>query len=189
MIEKLQLRRDMKTREAVFLTSDTAESETESHAIWDYVRESDEFKRAHKVLIYNDIRGEVPTSALIGSNDKEFIFPLVVGDNLELHGCRQDELVRGYQGILEPSASSPLVRPDEVDMALIPGIAFSQGRDGKIYRMGRGKGFYDRLLPLLDCPVWGVGFSFRLVDELPTDPWDMTLDRLVTGKKVIFADI
>jgi len=44
--------------------------------------------------------------------------------------------------------------------------------------MGRGKGYYDRMLAELNCPKWGVAFHCQMVKELPTDPWDVRLDRI-----------
>ena len=109
------------------------------------------------------------------------LIPLVTPSGLELREYRPDCLVSGYAGIPEPSAGAPLCRPDEVDFAFVPGVAFSRGQEGepgRIWRLGRGKACYDRLLPSLHCPVAGVAFPFRLVDRLPLDPWDRPLDLL-----------
>ena len=88
-----------------------------------------------------------------------------------------------YVARCEPSEAAPLVRPSEVGLAVVPGVAFSfqKGPDGveRFYRLGRGGGFYDRLLPMLDCPLVGVCYPFRFVDSLPLDEWDVPLDLVV----------
>ena len=89
-----------------------------------------------------------------------------------------DRLQPGYKGILEPTPDATPVSPGEIELALIPGVAFA-GERGAFSRLGRGKGFYDRLLPSLRCPKVGICYPFRLVDSLPTDPWDIPLDGLI----------
>ena len=70
------------------------------------------------------------------------------------------------------------VAADWPDVIVVPGLAFTA--DGR--RCGQGAGWYDRFLPgrRADCVTIGVGFSTQLVDDLPTDPHDVTLDLIVT---------
>lgn len=113
---------------------------------------------------------------------KRFVLPLVVGDRLVLKEYTGPEsLVPGYRGIFEPSADAITVSPEEIDFAVIPGVAF----DRKCRRMGRGKGFYDRLLPQVGCMKVGVGYDCQLLDGIPTDPWDVPLDAVVTPSEVV----
>ena len=166
---KQELRRLMKEAQADFLASGKAEAE--SAALWNAVENSDEFRTAATVLIYMDIPGEVPTADFIWKwrDQKEFLIPRVCGENLELCTWDPEKLVAGYRGILEPSDDAEKRAPETVQLALIPGVAFS--KDG--LRLGRGKGFYDRLLPKLHCICAGIGFSFRWLDEIPHDSWDV----------------
>lgn len=183
-LAKQDVRRMMKERERDFIEG--AGVAVESDAIWQTVESSPEFFSARKVLIYMDIPGEVPTGDFISkwSSCKDFVLPLVVGDSLELRRYDPAHLVVGYRGIMEPSADSEPVRPEEVDLALVPGVAFSSTvPDAEFplcvtlpcHRMGRGKGFYDRLLPGLKCRCFGIGFSFRWMSRIPLDPWDAPL--------------
>ncbi|MFI3269579.1 MAG: 5-formyltetrahydrofolate cyclo-ligase, partial [Rikenellaceae bacterium] len=82
----------------------------------------------------------------------------------------------GRFGILEPSGSTP-VAASQIDVMIVPGVAFT--RDGR--RLGRGRGYYDRYLarPDFRATTMGVGFSHQLLRELPTEPHDRTLDRIV----------
>ena len=100
-------------------------------------------------------------------------------DEVDLTLLRQDAEGSGKQVIMpQPSADAPAIAPEvlqKVDLAIIPGRAFTAQGD----RLGRGKGYYDRLLSSLHCPKWGVAFSCQIVKELPTDPWDVKLDKII----------
>lgn len=169
---KQEIRSEMKRRELAFTGAGL-----ETAAIWKRVEESAAFRSAQTVLIYMAIGGEVPTRDFIDrwKGTKRMVIPLVVGDSLSLYEYDSSRLTEGYMGIIEPSPDALPVDGSEIDLALVPGVAFCR-KDGKLWRMGRGKGFYDRLLPKLRCPAFGVFFSFRLVRDLPLDPWDVPLD-------------
>lgn len=138
------------------------------------------FEAADVILCYMDIPGEVRTSDVVRSwyeRGKKVVLPVVVGDVLELREYDPACMRPGYRGIMEPTDDAAPVDPSEVDLALVPGVAFTA--DGM--RLGRGKGYYDRLLPQLNCPVFGLCYRYRIVDSLPVDPWDVPLDTVVTA--------
>jgi 5-formyltetrahydrofolate cyclo-ligase len=92
---------------------------------------------------------------------------------VENPGCN---LVIGKFGIREPASHCALISPPTVDLILVPGVAFDlNGR-----RLGRGRGFYDRLLVSLRGVKCGVAFDQQVVSELPVEPHDVRLDCLVT---------
>ena len=64
---------------------------------------------------------------------------------------------------------------------VVPGVAFD--RKGK--RLGRGKGFYDRFLKSTNATKVGVGYEFQLIDEVPSEPHDISMDIIVTQKTTI----
>ena len=68
-----------------------------------------------------------------------------------------------------------------LELIIVPAVAL----DGKRNRLGRGKGFYDRLLSTTDCPTIGVACDFQLVDEVPVEPHDRPLDCVVTSDTVL----
>lgn len=168
---KKEIRVEMKRRESTFRDADI-----ETPVIWNRIEELPEFRDARTVLAYMAIPGEVPTRGFIDKwrGEKRIAIPLVVGDTLELYEYDPSHLVEGYKGILEPSADAKPVDPSEIDLVLVPGVAFCR-KDGRLWRLGRGKGFYDRLLGRLTCPSAGIFFSFRLLPDLPLDPWDLPL--------------
>lgn len=130
------------------------------------------------VLLYCSIPGEVETLAFIRkwAETKTIALPRVAGDNLEIREYRPDCLVAGYRGILEPSDEAPLLDASKIGFAVIPGVAF----DPEGHRLGRGKGYYDRLLPSLDCPKAGVAFDHQLVARVPVEDHDISMDMVIT---------
>jgi 5-formyltetrahydrofolate cyclo-ligase len=88
----------------------------------------------------------------------------------------EDDLAPGKFGIREPRAHCPPISPSTVELALVPGVAF----DLKGRRLGRGKGFYDRLLASVGGRKCGVAFDLQVVEEIPTEPHDVCLDYLLT---------
>jgi 5-formyltetrahydrofolate cyclo-ligase len=82
------------------------------------------------------------------------------------------------------SAAAPHpVDPSAVDVVIVPGLAFTPG--GR--RLGQGGGWYDRFLARIrgDCLTIGVGFDVQVVDALPIEPHDVTLDLVVTESGVV----
>ncbi len=89
----------------------------------------------------------------------------------------------GILGIPEPRDDCALVAAVEVDWALIPGLAF----DCRCYRVGRGGGHYDRLLPKMrpDASCWALGFDCQIAPELPIEPHDVPIDGIATPRRII----
>ncbi len=173
---KQEIRREMKLRQKEFAASGRGKSE--AALLWSKVESLQEFKDARTVLLYMAIEGEVPTEEFIRRwhTAKRIIIPKVVKEELYLYEYSPRRLAEGYRGIPEPSEDAVRADCSEVELAIVPGVAFT--RQGA--RLGRGKGFYDRLLPHLNCPKAGICFSYRILPDIPSDPWDITLDRVIS---------
>jgi 5-formyltetrahydrofolate cyclo-ligase len=98
-----------------------------------------------------------------------------------------EELEEGTYSILEPRAGLRDERDrevdiGEVDLAVVPGVAFD--REGG--RMGHGKGYYDRLLGRArpDTPLVGLAFECQLFAEIPMDENDVPMDKIITEREV-----
>ena len=89
---------------------------------------------------------------------------------------RERDLRPGLLGILEPSPDCPLVPLNQLDLTLVPGVVFST--DGG--RLGRGKGYYDRLLSLVPGMKCGVAFDQQVVEAVPMEPHDVRLNCILT---------
>lgn len=152
-----------------------------SVAIQHKVLELEEIKKARTILLYYSLPDEVSTELLLEKlsnrrgGTKKIILPVVEGDYLILKEYIPEEVLSGYQKILEPSGEE-CIDPKEIEFAVIPGMAF----DKKCNRMGRGKGFYDRLIPHLNCKKCGLGYNFQMVDEIPCEEFDKPLDIVIT---------
>ena len=106
-------------------------------------------------------------------------FPRVIDSFLTFHPIRQqNQLVTGSFGILEPSPDAPITPVEQLDLILCPGLGF--GRDHS--RLGRGRGYYDRLLASKrpDARTIGLAYDPQIVDHVPTEAHDIPLDYLLT---------
>ncbi len=93
-----------------------------------------------------------------------------------------DELVAGYAGILEPNHDScPLVAPQDIDLLIVPGLAF----DEEGYRMGFGGGYYDRFLEHFHQDEIALAAEFQIVPRVPCDSHDAQVKCILTEKRRI----
>lgn len=138
------------------------------------------FVEAGVVLLYHSLPDEVCTHAFIDrwAGEKEIILPTVIGDDLVLYRYDGPESLHpGSFGILEPTGDTPFTDYSRIALAVIPGMAFD--RLGN--RLGRGKGYYDRLLPRLPHAYkLGLCFPFQLLDEeIPHESFDQKVDEVL----------
>ena len=100
---------------------------------------------------------------------------------LEVRELAPGQLALGQWGIWEPTDEAPLLSDySRLDLVVVPGVAFSS--DGK--RLGRGKSFYDRFLPLVPRAAFvGVCYPCQVVEQIPADPWDIGMDIVCCGEK------
>lgn len=142
----------------------------------DKIREEDCY---NTILLYHSLPDEIDTHELIGilhSLGKTILLPTVVRDELELHQYIDETAlsVSSTFGIHE--SIGPLFTDySKIDLAVIPGIAFTSTGN----RLGRGKGYYDRLLPKLQCPLIGIAFPFQMVEWLPCEEHDIRVTEVI----------
>lgn len=162
------------------------EREAASMDICQQIIASIEWKEAKTVWLYAALADEVALMHLFEDarqHGKRIVLPVVDGNYLQIRVYDPQHFVtQGQYNIKEPTIHCPmLTNLSEIDLAIIPGRAFTL--DG--LRMGRGKGYYDRILHSIHCPKWGVAFACQIVDELPADPWDVPLDRIIASREDI----
>ncbi len=92
------------------------------------------------------------------------------------------DLEPGFRSILEPSAECRRIDPRAIDWALVPGVAF----DPQGYRLGRGGGYYDRLLPTFrpDAACWSLIFDVQWVAKVPREPHDQPLNGVMDFRSI-----
>lgn len=143
------------------------------------------FAAARTVMLYHSLPDEVDTRRLLAGlasspadfTGKTILLPRVTSEtDMELRlYTGPDDLSRGAFGIMEPCGAL-FTDYSRIDLAVIPGMAFD--RHG--HRLGRGRGYYDRFLPLLPRAYKiGVCFPFQLVDTVPTAPTDVIMDEVM----------
>lgn len=136
-----------------------------------------DFVKAKRVMLYSALPDEVQTQAFLEKwhLKKQIILPTVVGDDIIPVAYEKDtDFAVGDFNILEPQ-NEPY--KGDFDLIVVPGVAF----DHKGNRLGRGRGYYDRFLcQHLDVKRIGICFDFQLVGQIPTEPFDIRMDEVVS---------
>ena len=113
------------------------------------------------------------------SDAKRLAVPRVEGETMRF--CRYDPAAMrpGAFGIEEPGPEAETCDPAEIDLVLVPGVAFSP--DGR--RLGRGRGYYDRYLAQAGVRAVKIGvcFAHQLTEEVPAEPHDVRMDGVIAG--------
>lgn len=139
-------------------------------------------KNAQSIMLYYSLPDEVCTHQLVDSlaaMGKTVLLPAVVSDTeMVLRQYRSaNDLRLGAFNIMEPCGEL-FEYYDAIETAVVPGMAFTcEG-----LRLGRGKGYYDRLLvQLTDTYTIGICFPFQVVETIPCDQYDCRVDELLSS--------
>jgi len=143
---------------------------------------------ARAIHCYLPMRSEVDTRPLIAdalARGKRVAVPVVVPKAAELAhawlaSLAADALAPGTFGTFNPRDLRPAA-PGDWDLAIVPLLAF----DRRGYRLGYGKGYYDRLLAASPITTIGVAFAAQEVERLPAEAHDIALDWVITEREVI----
>ncbi|MFM8457673.1 MAG: 5-formyltetrahydrofolate cyclo-ligase [Chthoniobacterales bacterium] len=131
---------------------------------------------ARVVAAYAALPGEPDLRPLDWAGEKTVLLPRVDGDDLVFHAVSDATHLRsGAFGVKEPDpAKCPAFDPRDAEIIFIPGMAFTN--EG--LRLGRGRGFYDRLLAALPEDILRVGVCFaeQIVAGIPSEPHDEEVD-------------
>ena len=138
------------------------------------------FKNAKTVGAYMPLPHEIDITLLFQRLETTWFIPAF---DEALGSYRLAELTEEFKtgkfGISEPA--SPEFAPEELDLIIVPGAAF----DHAGHRIGRGGGFYDRLLPQYNAVKVGACFDFQCLEDVPSDPYDINIDLLVTESQIL----
>ena len=145
------------------------------------------FRRARTVCCYVALPYEVQTWQMIEEmlkRGKRVVVPVAQPRTKRLRLCAlrhpRTELARGAFGVWEPQAHAQRpVSPRDVDLVIVPGLAF----DRRGHRLGHGHGYFDRFLGRIPAriPTVGLAFSFQLLDRLPTAPHDCAVHTVLAA--------
>ena len=144
------------------------------------IASSESIKSAKTVALYASLSDEVQSFELIEflSQTKRVVLPRVAGDDMDFYPYTPSSLKVGAFGIEEPQGSEP-ISPDEIDVIVVPGVAFTT--DGK--RCGRGKGYYDKYLSRSGFRAIKIGVCYteQLAENIPNEPHDIVMDYMIYG--------
>ncbi len=141
------------------------------------------------VALYSSTGNEVATNEIrdhaLRVRKKLFYPKLGRGENLDLVQVGSaEELRAGGYGILEPTGNKTITRRDQESLVVfVPGLTFDlQGN-----RLGRGKGWYDRVLELIGegAKFVALAYEFQVVEELPVEGWDRKVHYIITERRII----
>lgn len=157
-----------------------------SRAVAERLLALDALRAPGHVLAYWPMRGEVdprPAFDALRARGATLALPRMDwgADALALHAHDPSvPLEESGMGFLQPPADAPRIAPAAIDAVLVPAVA----ADDRGYRIGLGKGFYDRLLPTLEG-AFSVAllFDFQLVAEVPEEPHDARVHHVVTDRR------
>ena len=173
-MKKDDIRRNIKARKTLLSEE---EKQAAAEQVFSLLEQTAEFMLSDRILMYHSLPGELSTRAFIRKwcGRKHFYLPRVNGVNLEILPYDESRLSLGSFHIEEPTGTDTS-SVDEMEMIVVPAVAYD--RSGN--RVGRGKGYYDRLLAGSRARKVGVAYDFQLVDEIEADPHDVQVDVVIT---------
>ncbi len=163
---------------------------TNKEQLSDVIAESflstDLYKNSDVILLYYSVGSEVATHKIFSAalkDEKRIAFPVCLNKDgaMEFHYiCDHTDLEEAMYGIKAPKSGCMRFENCQNALCIVPGLAF----DNKGYRIGYGKGYYDRFLETFDGISVGLCFEAMLKDALPINIFDETVDYLITDKKI-----
>lgn len=182
---KVTLRAHVRTRLKAIPGTERAEA---SRLLCARLREESAWRMARSILLFAPLPDEPDIWPLLAealATGKTVALPTFVpGTNTYTARRVVDparDLVIGKFGIREVAELSPEMELNQLDLVLVPGVAF----DTQGGRLGRGKGFYDRLLAEVRGTKCGVAFDEQMVDAVPVGPQDIPLNCILTPTRWI----
>lgn len=174
ILDKPSLRRMVSQLKKLMTDS---EKQRQADAVFTQIEQLQQFADAEDVAVYWSLNDEIDTHRFIEKwfKQKRIWLPVVVGDDLifrQFEGT--DKMSAGAFGILEPMGQQ-LDNVSQISLIIVPGVAF----DLQNNRMGRGRGFYDRLLANSKAFKIGTAYSCQIFSQIPTKETDIPMDLVV----------
>ncbi len=147
---------------------------------------TDEYKNCESIFLYASCGSEVSTDIIMHkafADKKRVAFPKCIDKNGNMRFYyinSQNELMLGCYGIKAPPVHTEAFFGDKNTLCIVPGIAFSL--DG--YRLGYGKGYYDRFLSEFKGISIGLCYDACLAENIPADKYDKKVNYLITDKRI-----
>ncbi|QZE13713.1 5-formyltetrahydrofolate cyclo-ligase [Halosquirtibacter laminarini] len=173
--EKRVLRKQIKEEWANITIQDRVEAEKITLS---KLKKNSSFQNAQNILMFWSLPDEINTHDFIRNEakSKNIFLPVMVGDSLHIAPYTTDEELddKNTFGVYEPSLSNS-ISLNKMDLIIIPGVAF----DSTGARLGRGKGYYDRLLTKFDGTKIGLGLYFQKINKVPVEKHDQQMSFII----------
>ena len=179
-MKKDAIRRTVRARKSLLTENEKAEA---AQSVFDRLEQMAAFMMADRILMYHSLPDELSTRDFLGkwSGRKHFFLPRVNGVNLDILPYEQTRLHLGAFEIEEPDGND-LTDIADIELIIVPAVAYD--RHGN--RVGRGKGYYDRMLAGSQATKVGVGYDFQLIDDaIDTDSHDVPVDIVITQSHTV----
>ena len=188
--DKEKLRKEILTKRK---NIDIVEKEKMDKKILDEFYENKYYREAKNIFIYISYDSEINTKGIINEalkdNKKIYVprteFKTRFMDAVEITSL--DNLIESEYGILEPSIEEPHIEPNELDLIVVPGVAFD--RNGG--RMGYGAGFYDRYFKRISkdrikkIAKLALAYDFQILEKVPMNEQDVPVNYIITEREFI----
>lgn len=163
------------------------ETESRSSSLKENILSLPEYKNAKKIMAFLAMKGESNLDGFIRQallDGKEVYIPVCLPERQMEAGrlIDMEHFEKGPLGLRNLPAGYEVTSPESLDLVLIPGLAVSQ--EG--IRLGMGAGYYDRYLARVPfekrvAALW----DFQVIPDIPSEPFDQKIARIVTDKSVI----
>lgn len=177
-MNKDDIRRRVKARKSLLTEMERISSASD---VFSRLEQLAAFAMSDHILIYNSLPDELSTREFIDrwKDKKKFYLPRVNGVDLDILPFDRQRMHIGAFRIEEPSGTD-ISDPRSIEMVIVPAVAYD--RNGN--RIGRGKGYYDRLLGRTKAIRIGVAYDFQIVDEFEVEPHDIPVDIVITESSI-----
>lgn len=175
---KAELRKLVKTR---IKNMTEEEKKKESEDVMMKLENTQQFKSAKTILLFHSLPDEVCTHELIEkyASKKKILLPVIDGEKWHIREYKGD-LKTGEYNIQEPTGGN-YYDYGSIDLVVVPGVCFDKDKG----RVGRGKGYYDRILKEIKAFKIGVCFDCQLLSKVPAEEWDVKMDQVMTAKQEV----
>lgn len=177
-MKKEDIRCNIKARKCLLTTDEVIAA---ADKVFSRLENSAAFLLADKILMYHSLPDELSTRSFLDKwhSRKHFYLPRVNGVNLEILPYDNSHLHIGAFNIEEPTGDD-LTDINEIELIIVPAVAYD--RHGN--RVGRGKGYYDRMLSGSKAVKIGIGYDFQLIDDdIEADDHDVKVDIIITESR------
>ena len=137
------------------------------------------FIESKNILAYWSMPSEVFTHDFIikWSSSKNFYLPVVTNNNLDIRKFTNEQnMITSSKFNIQEPVGGKLTNLGIIDLTIVPGIAFDKNNN----RLGRGRGYYDRLLINIKEKKVGICFFFQFFDSIPVDANDIPVDAVIS---------